>query len=138
MNTASGKHGFYIRSAWVSFFIGLIAVLAITIFRGVIFRISSFSELGSGYISLTAIEINGYCPTLFYRIMHNLTVVWSLIFYFSLMTLVLYLITKTSWQLKTIKLCYTILAIVHVVFYALFVLSVFLPVGDMITILKDN
>jgi hypothetical protein len=124
-------------SALVSFLIGYGVVLFIIIFRSAVIRNTLFAEFGSGYISLTSIEINGYDPTIFYRIMHNLTVIWSLVLYFFLTTLMIFLATHTSWQAQNIKLCHTVIAVVHIVFAVLYNFSLFLPVGDFITIISN-
>jgi hypothetical protein len=121
-------------SALVSLLIGFGVVLYIIIFRTIVIRNTLLAQLGSGYISLTSIEINGLSPTTFYRIMHNLTVIWSLVFYFFLTTLMIFLTTRTSWQPQYIELCHIVLAVVHIVFVVLFIISLFLPVGDMIII----
>lgn len=137
MNLMKRKHNVFTGSALVSFLMGLGVVLYIIIFRTIVIRNTLLAQLGSGYISLTSIEINGLSPTTFYRIMHNLTVIWSLVFYFLLMTLAIFLTTRTSWQAQKIKLCHTIIAVVHIVFAVLFNISLFLPVGDFITIINN-
>lgn len=128
------KHNMFTGSALVSFLIGFGAVLFIIIFRSFVIRNTLLAALGSGYISLTSIEINGFDPTIFYRIMHNLTVIWSLVLYFFLTTLMIFLATRTSWQPQNIRRCHIVLAVVHIVFVVLFNISLFLPVGDLIII----
>ncbi len=119
----------------ISFSVGIGAVLFILIFRNFIIHNSSLSQLGSGYISFTSPVINGYNPSIFYRIMHNLTVIWSLILYLFVMNLGMFLISHTSWNYERIKIIYSICAITHIVFVVLFVVSFFLPMGDMVTVL---
>jgi hypothetical protein len=137
MNMAKKEHKIFTASGLFSFSIGLVAVLFIVIFRTITIRNTILAELGSGYISLTAPAINGVDPPIFYRVMHNLTAIWSLVFYFLLMTLAVFLTARTSWRLQSVRLCHAVIATVHVVFVVLFYISLCLPVGDPVTVLGE-
>jgi len=113
--------------------VGLISVLLTAVFRNMAIQNTVLSDIGPGYISLTAPVVRGYDLHLLYRIMHNLTVTWSLVVYVFLMGSGVFLIARAPWKPQTIRLCHAIVAIVHILFIALFVLSLFLPVGDMVT-----
>ena len=73
MSTISRKHSIFTASALFSSAIGVVAVVSIMISRTIMIRNTLLAELGAGYILLTAPVINGLDPSIFYRIMHNLT-----------------------------------------------------------------
>jgi hypothetical protein len=135
MSVTAKKHSIFTASALFSSAIGLVAVIFIMIFRTIFIRTTLLAELGSGYISLTAPVINGLDPSTFYRIMHNLTATWSLVLYLLLTTSGVFLASRSSWKPQNIRLFHTIVATVHVAFVVLFDVSLFLPVGTMITML---
>jgi hypothetical protein len=138
LNMTKYKRHIFATSSLISFSIGLVSVFSIIVFRANIMRYTLLGDLGPGYISLTALAINGYDPHVFYRIMHNLTIIWSLIPYFLLMTIGVVLTAKTSWKSQTIVLCHYIFAIIHIVFFTLFILSTFMPVGDIVSLIAEN
>jgi len=120
-------------SALITFTIGFASVLFILVFRYIMIKNTLLAELGPGFISLSDPNINGYDPNILYRVMHNLTTIWSLTSYFVLTSIATFILTQIQWELSKIKMCHFVLSMIHLIFAVLFSISLFLPIGDMVT-----
>lgn len=107
-------------------------IISVHLLRDKVIRNTQLADIGTGYISFTAPSINGHAPGMLYRIMHNLTANWSLAGYCLLMASAVFFVSATSILTENKKQCYTIFAAVNVVFFALFIVSLLLPLGDLI------
>ena len=100
------------------------------------FRVPRIAE-PFAFISLSGIE-NGRDPYLFARIMHDLTHPIFLLCYAFVLTLVAARSVDGPLSARRSQLLFSSLALTHLVYLVSYFVALFLPIGDMVSVISTR